>query len=370
MELAIRSRSVAERSVASISGNFTSGTIASTGVPTDVAINGTGFFVTQLNGQTEYTRAGNLQVDSNGFLTTQSGQFVMGYPATNGVVSTGSLTPLQVGTGMVIPATATTTFQLNTNLNADATAGTTYSNPITVYDSLGSPHTLTLTFTNTSANNWSYTATIPGTDLVGGSTTPATVGSGTLTFDANGNISSANGAPVSSSAPDITGMDLSGLADGATDMPLSWTAIDSSGNSLVTQTASASATAASSQNGFPSGSLNSFAVQNNGTIEGSFSNGQSLALGQLALAQFGNEGALARVGSNAFQTTAASGQPVIGDPGTGGLGTMTGGSLEQSNVDMATEFSSMIVYQRAFEANAKVITAFDQLMQDTINIEH
>ena len=198
-------------SVASISGNFTSGTIASTGVPTDVAINGTGFLVTQLNGQTEYTRAGNLQVDSNGMLTTQSGQFVMGYPASNGVVSTGSLTPLQVGTGMVVPATATTTFQLNTNLNADATVGTTYSNPITVYDSLGSPHTLTLTFTNTDAckNNWSYIATIPV--LAGGTATPATVGSGTLMFDANGNIMSANGAPVSSSAPDVTGMDLSGF---------------------------------------------------------------------------------------------------------------------------------------------------------------
>jgi flagellar hook protein FlgE len=356
-------------SVGSVSSDYTAGDIESTGVPTDAAINGNGFFVTQLNGQTEYTRAGNLQVNNDGFLTTQDGQNVMGYPATNGVISNGSLTPLQVGSGTVIPATATTSLQMSMNLNADGGVGSTFSSPMAVYDSLGTAHELTFNFTQTGTNAWSYTATVPGAD-VGASTATATVGSGKMTFASNGDLATVNGAAVSSTTPNITGFSLTGLKDGAAPMSLSWTALDSSGNSLITQTSSASATSASSQNGFASGSLNSFAIGTDGTIEGSFSNGQSVALGRVALAQFGNENGLSQIGGNSFQSTVASGQAVIGAPGSGGLGTLTGGSLEESNVDMATEFSNMITDQRGFEANAKVITAFDQVMQDTINIEH
>jgi flagellar hook protein FlgE len=354
--------------VGSVSGNFTAGNVESTSVPTDAAINGNGFFVTQLNGQTEYTRAGNFQVSNTGILTTQDGQNVMGYPATNGVISNGSLTPLQVGTGTVIPATATTSLQMSMNLDANGGVGSTYSSPMTVYDSLGTPHELTFNFTQTGSNAWSYTATVPGAD-VGASTATSTVGSGTMTFDSNGDLATINGAAVSSTTPDITGISLTGLSDGASPMNLNWAVLDSSGNFLITQTSSGSATSASSQNGFASGSLNSFAIQTDGTIDGSFSNGQSLALGQIAMAQFGNENGLERVGNNSFQSTVASGQAVVGTAGSGGLGTLTGGSLEQSNVDMATEFSNMIVDQRGFEANAKVITAFDQISQDTINIE-
>jgi flagellar hook protein FlgE len=355
-------------SVGSVTSDFTAGDIESTGVATDAAINGNGFFITQQNGQTEYTRAGNLQVNNTGYLTTQAGQNVMGYPATNGVVSNAGLAPLQIGTGTVIPATATTNLQMSMNLNSDGGVGATYSSPMTVYDSLGTSHELTFNFTQTGANSWSYNATIPGAD-VGAGTALATVGSGTLTFDSNGNLATINGAAVSASTPNITGINLTGLSDGASPMSLSWTALDPSGNSLITQTSSASATSASTQNGFASGSLNSYAIQTNGTIEGQFSNGQSLILGQIAMAQFGNENGLSLVGGNSFQSTVASGQAVVGTAGSGGLGTLTGGSLEQSNVDMATEFSNMIVDQRGFEANAKVITAFDQISQDTINIE-
>jgi flagellar hook protein FlgE len=357
-------------SVGSISGNFTSGDVASTGVDSDAAITGNGFFITQLNGQTEYTRAGNFQVSTDGLLTTQDGQNVMGYSATNGVISNASLSPLQVGTGSVIPATATTSLQMNTNLSSSGGVGSTYSTaPMAVYDSLGTSHEVTFNFTQTGTNAWSYTATVPGSD-VGASTATSTVGSGTMTFDAKGQLATVNGTAVSSTDPSVSGIALSGLTDGAANMSLSWNVLDSSGNSLVTQTSAASATSASTQNGFASGSLNSFSIQTNGTIEGSFSNGQSLAIGQIAMAQFGNDDGLSRVGSNSFQSTVASGQAVVGTAGSGGLGTLTGGSVEQSNVDMATEFSNMIVDQRGFEANAKVITAFDQISQDTINIEH
>jgi flagellar hook protein FlgE len=356
-------------SVGAVTGNFTAGNVESTGVPTDAAINGNGFFVTQSGGQTEYTRAGNLTVSNTGFLTTQDGQDVMGYSAANGVISTGGLTPLQVGTGTVIPATATTNLQMSMNLNSNGGVGSTFSNGMAIFDSLGTQHELTFNFTQTGANAWSYTASIPGAD-VGATTATATVGSGTMTFDSSGKLATINGAAVSSTTPSVTGLNLTGLADGASPMSLSWTVMDSSGNSLITQTSSASAPSASSQNGFASGSLQTFSIGTDGTIEGSYSNGQSLAIGQIALAQFGNENGLMRVGNNSYQSSVASGQAVIGTPGTGGLGTLTGGSLEQSNVDMATEFSNMIIDQRGFEANAKVITAFDQITQDTINIEH
>jgi len=359
--------------VSAISSNFTSGTISSTGVPTDVAINGNGFFVTQLNGQTEYSRAGNLQVSTDGYLETQGGQYVMGYAAAGGVVSNGALSKLQVGTGEVIPAVTTTSLQMNTNLSSTAAVGSSFTSPpVAVYDSLGTSHDLTITYTKTGTNTWGYTATIPDADVAGGTSSgaPVSVGSGTLTFDTSGNLTTANGSAISSATPGISGISLSGLADGAAPMALNWTALDSNGNSLITQTSSDSETSASSQNGLASGTLNSFAVGTDGTIEGAFSNGETVAIGRIALAQFGNEGGLSLVGGNSYRTTATSGQAVVGSPGTGGLGTMTGGSLEQSNVDMATEFSNMVVDQRGFEANAKVISAFDQVMQDTINIEH
>jgi flagellar hook protein FlgE len=367
--------------VGSISGNFTAGNVESTSVPTDVAINGNGFLVTQLNGQTEYTRAGDLQVSNSGYLTTQDGQYVMGYPATNGVVSNTALSPLEVGTGSTVPATATTNLQMNMNLDADATAGTTsYSYPMTVYDSLGTSQVVTFTFANTGANTWSYTATVPSTSLSVDPNTQAPITSstplyqvqiatGSLGFSPTGTLSTVNGAAVSATSPDITSLALTGLADGANAMSINWEGMNSSGTSLITQTSAASGTSKSSQDGFASGTLNSFAIQADGTIEGSYSNGQSMALGQIVLAQFGNQDGLSRVGDNSFQSTVASGQAVIGTPGAGGLGTLTGGSLEESNVDMATEFSAMIVNQSAYAADAKVITTFNQLEQETVNIE-
>ncbi len=430
--------------IASTDSNFNNGNLNTTGKATDVAISNEGFFVTQLNGQTEYTRAGNFALDNNGYLKTQDGQFVMGYPATNGVVGNGVLSSLQIGQGTVAPATATTSLQLNANLSANAqaapawqastayalgdqvfdgtnwqkctTAGTTgaakpawnaavsgttadgagtlvwtnlgptagnntndsYSTPVAVYDSQGNSHTVTFAFTKSGTNTWSYSATIPAADVTGAAN-PVSLGSGTFTFDANGNLltvqPTAAGAPTTVSATNNTlpgglllppGMT---LADGATGLSMSWSLLDSANNQLFTQNANASGTSATSQNGFASGSLKSFAVQSDGTVEGSFTNGQTIALGQIALARFGDNQGLLRVGDNNYQSTYASGGAVTGKPGTGGLGTLTGGALELSNVDMATEFSKMISAQRGFEANAKVITSFDEVTQDTINLK-
>lgn len=339
---------------------FTSGSLQSTGVNTDAAITGNGFFVTDLNGVYEYTRAGNFRIGADGQLTTQDGALVMGYSATNGVINSNqAVAPLQVNQGQLIPAVATTTLQSQTNLDASASVGTSWSTPLTVYDSLGTSHVLTFTFTKSAANTWDYQVTLPAADT-GGSGNPTVIGNGTLTFNSDGTLASPAG-PIT--------LAVTGLADGAADLSMAWNLYDTAGNSLLMQTASPSSTATTYQNGYDSGTLVNFNITADGTIEGIFTNHQTLALGQIVLADFANPQGLSRTGQNSFESTASSGAPVVGVAGTGGRGVITGGALEDSNVDMATEFSNMIVTQRGFQANAKVITTFDQVTQDAINMK-
>ena len=155
------------------------------------------------------------------------------------------------------------------------------------------------------------------------------------------------------------------FADGAAAMPLTWN-LETAGTPTITQTSTASATSATSTNGFASGTLSTYAVQPDGTINGTFSSGQTLALGQVAVASFSNNQGLVDVGNNNYQASAASGAAVVGVAGTGGRGTVIGGSVEQSNVNIATEFAKLIVAQQAYSANAKSITTFNQVSQATI----
>jgi flagellar hook protein FlgE len=351
---------------------FTQGSVSETGVPTDVAIQGQGFFAVQnSNGSISYTRAGDFS-ELNNNLVTPSGQLVLGYPATNGVIDTGAgLGALQLGAGTISPPTATGNVQLTLNLNATDPVGTSYSTPIQIYDSLGAVHNLTATFTNTGPNTWSYSLSIPATDL---STSGATgvLATGTLTFDGNGNLigdTATTGGTVSGTLGNITGIPLGALADGATStQTFNWNVL-SGGSPVLTQVAAPDNTSSASQDGNTSGSLVSFAIASDGIITGSFTNGQTQALGQIALANFSNPNGLQLSGSTDFTTTLASGQAVVGVPGSGELGTLSGGSLELSNVDIATEFANLIVAQRGFEADAKAITTFDQITQDTIALK-
>jgi flagellar hook protein FlgE len=243
------------------------------------------------------------------------------------------------------------------NLDATAAAGTSFSSSTPVYDSLGAPHVLTFNFTKASANNWNYSVTIPGADV--GSATPVTLNSGTLTFNGAGQLT----AP----AANVGGIAVTGFADGASNLTFSFNGLAQP--STITQFASASAVSSSSQDGSPSGTLNSFSVDQSGVIQGVFSNGQSRAVGQLALASFANVDGLARDGSNSFQATIGSGAANVGTANSGGRGSLLGGSLELSNVDIATEFAALIVAQRGYQANAKTVTTFDQVTQDTINLK-
>jgi len=345
--------------VGSMDTNFTGGNIETSGVPTDVAITDDGFFVVQKNGAYEYTRAGNFSVDNDGWLVTEDGYQVMGYPSVNGAIdTTAGLAPLQLGKGQINPPTATSYLQMTANLDAGASVGDNYSTSVTVYDSLGATHVLTYKFDKTDANTWNYSVTLPGADT--GAATPNILKTGTLTFDGNGQLT----AP----AADVTGIAISGLSNGAADMSLDWHLYGDNGNAMLTQMAAPSDAASSYQDGFASGSLLDFSIAPDGTIAGSFTNGIK-TLGQIALANFQNVQGLQRLGRNGFGATLASGQAAIGTPGNGGRGTLSGGALELSNVDIATEFARLITAERAFQANARTITTFDEITQETINLK-
>jgi flagellar hook protein FlgE len=347
--------------VGSIPASFTQGSVDPSGVATDVAILGDGFFVVSKDGVVDYTRAGNFEVDKNSMLVTSDGQQVMGYPAANGVLNPGQgLTPLALGAGTISSATATGNVQLRTNLDASAAVGTVYSAPVTIYDSLGASHVLMFTYTKTGTNGWDYSISIPAAD-VGGTVEPTVLQTGSLTFDGNGNLT----VP----AADVTGINITGFVDGANDLTFTWKLYDANSAGLLTQMASPSSTSLMQQDGAGSGTLVKFEIGSDGTITGAFSNGKTAVLGQLVLATFANNQGLLRTGNNGFSETLASGQPVIGGPGTGGRGTLEGGALELSNVDIAKEFAALIVAQRGFQANARAVTTFDEITQETINLK-
>jgi flagellar hook protein FlgE len=343
----------------STTSNFTNGTVNSTGVASNMALQGNGFFVVNNAGTTEYTRAGDFTVNSSGQLVDPNGDLVMGYQATNGAVSTsGALGPITVNQAATIPAVPTTSFDTTTNLQAGSAVGATFSTPISVVDSLGESQTLSIQYTNTGTNTWSYNITLPASAT--GGTTPTTVSTGSLTFNSSGALTSPTGS--------VTGINITGLADGAAPMKLTWNLTDASGNPTLTQQDSASATTATDQNGYGVGTLTGYSLLADGTVQGQFSNNQTLALGQVAVAGFSNVQGLAQISNGDFQSTVSSGAAVVGQAGVGGNGVITGGAVEGSNVDLSTEFSNMIVAQQGYEANAKVLTTLDQVSQATIQL--
>ena len=362
--------------VASNETNFGQGSFETTGVSTDVALNGNGFFVVNNGNATtnEYTRDGNFTLDNNNNLITSSGQQVMGYPAVNGVVNTNS--PIAA---INIPTTeapsATSTLNMTANLNSTTAAGGAFPAQITVYDSLGEPHVATVTYTQTAVNTWSYSVALPAADFNPAVSVPVT---GTMTFDANGNLSTvAQGAgpavPVGTAAGDVSSIPLgfTNLADGAANLNIGWNLMGPNGqNPSITQTDAASAVAASSQNGYQTGQEQGISITDNGTVNVQFSNGQTVAVGQLALANVPNQQGLTMLGDGNYATTLASGSAAIAASGTAGLGSVQGGTLEGSNVNIAAEFSDLIIAQRAFEANSKSVTTFDTITQETINMVH
>jgi flagellar hook protein FlgE len=354
-----------------VTTEFTQGAIQTTGGALDGAIQGDGFFVVQdpSTGATEYTRAGNFQVDANGNLMTATGQFVQGWSATGGVLNTsGTIGNITIPSGALQPPLATANMSMSLNLNAAATVGGTdgtFTTPITVYDSLGNSHVLTLTFTETAANNWTYNVTIPGADVKAGTAgTPYSIpnATGTLTFDGNGNLT----APAPAKNP--IAIKITGLNDGASDQTVNWSLYNPDGTPNITQFATPTAVATETQDGQAAAQLTHISMSNGGEILAQYSNGQQFAVAQLALASIRNPSSLTSVGENNFEVSANTAIPAVGTPNTGGRGNILSGSLESSTVDIAQEFTNLITFQRSYEASAKVITTTDTLTQDTINL--
>jgi flagellar hook protein FlgE len=350
---------------------FSQGSIQSTGGNYDAAINGNGFFVVQdPNGDTLYTRAGNFQLNGQGELVTDTGQVVQGWSAQNGVVNTsGPIGDITIPSNALQTPSATQNLSLSMNLNAAGVEGESsgsFSTSVSVVDSLGETQDLTFNFTQSGTpGTWNYTVTIPGQAIAGGTAgTPSQVATGSLTFDQNGNL-------TSPTAPAQVALSITGLADGANDLNVNWNLAtdDGNGTPLVTQYAAASAVSASTQDGVPASQVTQVSIADGGAITAQFSNGNQVVIGQLALAGISNPDSLLSVGENNYEVGAGTATPVIGVPGTGTLGNVEGGSLEDSTVDIATEFTNLIVYQNSYDANSKVISTLDQMTQNLLNLQ-
>jgi flagellar hook protein FlgE len=340
-----------------ISQNFGQGSFQATSNVTDMAISGGGFFtLTTKTGARAYSRAGSFTVDKSGMLVDPNGANVMGWNRIGTSLSTnGTVVPVQINMGTTSPPAPTTTISATTNLDANATTGTVYTTPVQVYDSLGAPHSLLFTYTKTATTGqWNLNVTTDGGATVSGFTTPVQFNaSGILTSPA-GNDTLTTTAWANGAAPQtITLSTYSGVP------PVS----------SLTGFATTSTTSNTTQDGYGAGTIRSLVVDQDGIITGNFTNGQTIPLAQVALATFANMNGLSKQGDNNWQETLASGAGNIGAANQGGRGTVLGANLELSNVDVADEFTKLIVAQRGYEANGKVVTTSDQLLQDTLNLK-
>ena len=347
---------------AGVTPMLSQGSIQATGRSTDVAISGNGFFVVQTENGVGYCRAGNFTFSKDGELLNEEGFKVMGYPAINGVVdTTSSVAPVVIPKGSSQPPSATTKMSINANLDARAAVADTFTTGVQVFDSLGTAHTVTFTFTKTGNGAWNWAATLPAVDTGGAPNAPPTqIGNGALTLDSAGVLT----APAAN--PTLTA---NGLSNGAAALSVEFELIDANGQPRLTGFGSASAVSTSIQNGYPASVLRELAFNSDGTIVGVYESGQVRPLAQLVLASFPNVEGLLKFKGSTFVGGGASGEPSVGTPNTGGRGILTGSALELSNVDIATEFTSLIVAQRGYQANSRVISVTDELYQDAISLK-
>jgi flagellar hook protein FlgE len=357
---------------------FAQGSMLNTGQPTDLAISGDGFFVVNGNvgGVTGnfYTRAGQTSLDKNGTVVNPDGLALQGYKMlANGQLSS-QLGPITLQTAALSPKT-TSTLNVTANLDANATPPATpwdpqnpantsnFSTTLNVFDSLGNSHQVSVYFENTGANSWNYHLVANGGEVQGGTTGQNDeFGTGTLSFNTNGSLQ----------ATTSTGGSLTFNGAQAQTIAVNFgTPVANGGTGLdgTTQFGNPSAVSAQSQDGYASGSLSAIQIGQDGTVSGVYSNGQTVAVGQLAIAKFASNDGLAQAGQNLWAATTASGDPALGAAGAGGRGALVTGSLEQSNVDIAAQFVDLIAHQRAFQASSKTITTADQMLQDLMQIK-
>jgi flagellar hook protein FlgE len=346
--------------IAGISNNFTQGASQLTGRATDLSIQGDGFFVVRNNSQQLYTRAGSLNFDALGRLVTADGSVLQGWAAdaSGAINANAAVGDLSMPLGQSTAPTVTGNIRLGGNLPADAAVGTQIVTSLTVYDVQGKPIDTKFTFAKTAADAWTVTATMPDTTTQA----PVTVGTANLTWDPTANPPAFNPAPSLTLAPTAPtgswGTNTIAVDFGAT-----------GDATALRQFSGQSSVAALSQDGSALGSLQSFTIGQDGIVTGVFSNGRTRPIGQIALAGFSNASGLEKTGSSLYRASVNSGLPQIGQAGSGGRGTLSGSTLEMSNVDLAQEFTNLIIAQRGFQANSRVITASDELLQDLVNLK-
>src|SRR5690606_11561793 len=346
--------------VGSIDTLFTPGNPQSTGVETDLMIQGEGLFVVSDGERYFYTRAGNFYPDAEGTLVTPGGYKVMGWeadPQTGVIDPKAPVVPLTVKKGSMIDATATELVKLAGNLDAETAEGDVVRTPAKViYDSQGHAHETYVQFTRQiGVDNSGYVVVY----VDGVAQLPAGDPPSTISFDTNGRI-------VPPAQPLQFTVSLQGGVD-----PLSFELDVTELTQFAGQDADEDESTATIafQDGFPSGTLERFAFDSNGVITGYYSNGLRRTLGQVAIALFANPGGLERRGESLFAESPNSGMANIGAANTGGRGSILPSTLEMSNVDLAQEFTEMILTQRGYPANSRVITTSDELLQELVNLK-
>jgi flagellar hook protein FlgE len=334
-------------SVSSIDNLQTQGNLQTTGKMTDLAIQGNGFFMLGAGGYQAFTRAGAFDLDADGFLVDPaSGLKVQGWLSTNGtfpVKDVNNCSSIQIPVGTIITAKASTKINYAYNLDCRSASGAQFVTSVDVFDSQGKAHSLTLTFTKgATANTWNWEASGP-TGLAGNT--------GGLTFDDKGVMATSTGGPMVftpagaqqvSVTPDFK---------------------------KVTQFSASSTVSATSRDGYPMGSLESFTVDSTGTVTGVYSNGLTQKIAQVATATFANPGGMVKRGENLYEQSNNSGIKHVGEASTSGRGAIAPGALEMSNVDLSQEFTNMIITQRGFQANSRIITTSDEMLQELVNLK-
>ena len=355
-------------SVQTVAQQFSQGNITATSNPLDVAINGSGFYQLNYNGSTVYSRNGQFQLDQNGYIVDAAGGQLQGTPAVSGKLTGGS-GPMQITQTTIAPS-GTTSIGLQVNLDSSSSpisgsgginindpTSYNWSTSTTVYDSLGQSHILTTYYALSSGSTptWNVAYSLSGTSGASGISS-GTIGSG-LQFSSNGSISGATSGTITipSSGP-------GSFSDGASGVTL---AVNFAGS---TDYSTASTVNNVTNDGYGVGQLSNLSIDPTGIIYGRYSNGQSLKLGQITLTNFRAPQGLQRIGNNYFVPTYASGQPLTGSPGSGGLGSLQASAVEESNVDLSTQLVNLIVAQQAYQANAQTIKTQNQVVQTLLTL--
>jgi flagellar hook protein FlgE len=340
--------------LSSIENIMSQGNLKSTGRPTDVALLGEGFFILSDGSSLSFTRDGVFQLDGkNRLVAASNGRQLLGWladPATGEIDTSTDLDPntqitIPIGTRLAARQTANVSYQ--GNLNAGQDPADPVDTSFTIYDSLGAPHQIVITFTKSAVNpnEWAWSVSSPDGN---------SADTGTITFTESGECQTA----------DISfTLTLTTPGGAAADIPIT------AKLTAVTQLVGETSAQCVSQDGLPVGALQSFSIDEMGVLTGIYSNGMAEKLAQLALAAFTNPAGLTKLGGNLYAPSPNSGNPIIKPPNVGANGTLAAGFLEMSNVDLAQEFANLIVTQRSFQANSRVVTTADEMLQDVLTLK-